>query len=97
MTPRFDWNEIKARHNQRKHGVSFNEASSVFFDENGVLIHDPDHSDNEDRYILLGMSANLRLLVVCHTYREEDRLIRLISARLADPAEQLHYGSQNRL
>ncbi len=88
----FDWDPAKARSNQRKHGVSFIEASSAFFDENGVLIHDPDHSEQEDRYLLLGMSAKLRLVVVSHTYRENDRVIRLISARLADSTERRQYG-----
>jgi uncharacterized DUF497 family protein len=94
MVLRFDWDTNKARRNQKNHGVSFNEASSVFFDENAVLIHDPDHSVEEDRYLLLGMSAKLRLLVVVHTYREEDSLIRLISARLAESDEREHYGSR---
>ncbi len=92
----FDWDPAKARINQQKHGVSFIEGSSAFFDENGILIHDPDHSDQEDRYLLIGMSAKLRLVVVSHTYRENDRVIRLISARKADSAERRQYGRSKR-
>lgn len=88
----FDWDPAKARSNQRKHRVSFGEASSAFFDENGILIHDPDHSEQEERYLLIGISAKLRVVVVSHTYRENDRVIRLISARLADPTERRQYG-----
>ena len=71
---------------------SFEEARSVFFDENGILIHDPDHSEQEDRYLMLGMSAKARLLVVSHTYRNNDHAIRLISAWLATPQEHNQYG-----
>ena len=92
MLIRFDWDPHKNRLNQKKHGISFEEASSVFFDENGLLIHDPDHSELEDRYILIGMSVKLRHVVVIHTYREDDRVIRLISARAATPGEQHPYG-----
>ena len=96
MDIRFDWDPAKDRKNQRKHGVSFAEASSVFFDEKGILIHDPDHSDQEDRYLLLGMSAKLSLLVVSHTYRDDDRMIRLISAWVATPQERQQYGRTTR-
>ncbi len=96
MDIRFDWDPAKDRRNQRKHGVSFAEASSVFFDEKGILIHDPDHSDQEDRYLLLGMSAQLRFLVVSHTYRDDDQKIRLISAWLATPQERYQYGRRIR-
>jgi uncharacterized DUF497 family protein len=92
MGLQFDWDPAKARSNQRKHGVSFVEGSSIFFDEDGILIHDPDHSDEEDRFLLIGMSAKLRLLVVSHTYRENDSVIRLISARLAISDERQQYG-----
>ena len=91
MDIHFDWDPAKDRKNQRKHGVSFVEASSVFFDEKGILIHDPDHSEEEDRYLLLGMSAKLRLLVVSHTYRDDDQKIRLISAWHATPQERHQY------
>jgi uncharacterized protein len=90
---RFAWDEAKAEENRRKHGVTFEEAATVFADENGRLKHDPDHSQEEDRFILLGFSAMLRLLLVCHAYRENDEMIRLISARKATPMERKQYGS----
>ena len=90
---RFAWDEAKAEENQRKHGVTFEEASTVFADENGRLKHDPDHSQEEDRFLLLGFSAKLRLLIVCHAYRENDEVIRIISARKATPNERKQYGS----
>jgi len=90
---RFAWNEAKAIENRRKHGVTFEEAVTVFGDENARLMHDPDHSLREDRFILLGFSAKLRLLLVCHAYRENDELIRIISARKATPNERKQYGS----
>jgi uncharacterized DUF497 family protein len=90
---RFAWDETKAVENRRKHGVTFEEASTVFADENGRLKHDPDHSQEEDRLILLGFSAKLRLLIVCHADRENDEVIRIISARRATPSERKQYGS----
>ena len=90
---RFAWNQAKAAENLRKHGVSFEEASTVFADENARLKHDPDHSQEEDRFILLGLSAKLRWLTVCHAYREKDEVIRIISARRATPNERKQYGS----
>ena len=90
---RFAWDEGKAEDNRRKHGVAFEEAATVFADENGRLKHDPDHSQEEDRFILLGFSAKLRLLLVCHAYRENDEVIRIISARKATPNERKQYGS----
>ena len=89
---RFDWDPKKNRENRRDHGVSFEEAETAFADEHGLLMADPDHSEDEDRFILLGLSAILRLLVVCHTYREEDEVIRLISARTADRSERRQYS-----
>jgi len=89
---RFDWDPKKNRENQRDHKVSFGEAETVFADEHGLLMADPDHSEDEDRFILLRLSPTLRLLVVCHTYRQEDEVIRLISARKADRSERAHYG-----
>ena len=89
---RFDWAPDKARKNLRKHGVALEEACTIFGDENGILIHDPDHSHTEDRYLLLGMSAKTRLLVVSHTYRDEDRMIRIISAWIAARKERQQYG-----
>jgi len=87
----FLWDEKKSKTNQKKHGVSFEEAKSVFADEYGRLIPDPDHSEDEDRFILLGVSHQVRLLMVCHCYREEDGVIRIISARKADKAETKQY------
>ena len=89
---RFEWNPDKDRQNQRKHGVSFLEACTIFGDENGILIHDPDHSEEEDRFLLLGMSARPRLLVVSHTYRDQDRVVRIISAWKVTPQERRQYG-----
>ena len=72
----------------------FEEASSAFADEHGLLLPDPDHSETEDRFILLGLSANIRLLVVVHAFRDEEDVIRIISARKADRKESRHYGAQ---
>jgi uncharacterized DUF497 family protein len=88
---RFEWDEKKHSLNKRKHGLSFTEAQTVFADENGLLLDDPDHSHDEDRLILLGLSSNLRLLVVSHTYREDNTTIRIISARKATRSEQEQY------
>ena len=90
---RFAWDRAKARENVEKHGVSFEEASSVFADENARLKLDPEHSQTEDRFLLLGFSAKLRMLIVCHAYRENDEVIRIISARRATPNERRQYGS----
>ena len=87
----FTWDEKKNRANRRKHGVTFEEAQSAFFDEHAKVYFDPDHSDDEDRFILLGVSYRLRSLVVCHCYRENDMEIRIISARKADKREQEDY------
>ncbi|HEU4484689.1 MAG TPA: BrnT family toxin [Povalibacter sp.] len=87
----FEWDERKNRANRKKHGVSFEEARSAFLDENARVIPDPEHSEEEDRFILLGLSASLRILVVCHCYREEESVIRIISARKADREEQRQY------
>jgi len=88
---RFEWNDRKAATNLKKHGVSFEEAKSVFFDERAKLIDDPDHSDDEERFVLLGMSGALRLLLVCHCYRSEGNVIRIISARKAISKESKSY------
>lgn len=87
----FDWDEQKNRENTRKHGVSFEEAQTVFLDENAVRFHDPEHSGTEDRFLILGTSLKSRTLVVCHCYRDEERVIRLISARKANRKEQNDY------
>lgn len=88
----FEWNSRKASSNQRKHGVSFDEAQSAFLDENARLMTDPEHSGDEERYVLLGLSTRLRLLVVCHCYRKQDGVIRIISARRADKSERNQYA-----
>jgi len=88
----FSWDDRKDRDNQRKHGVSFAEGSTAFADENARLKHDPDHSQDEDRFILLGFSAKLRLLVVAHAYRQSETEVRIISARKATRNERKQYG-----
>jgi len=88
---RFEWDPHKNLENQRKHGVSFDDAQTVFLDENALLIHDPDHSDEEDRFVLPGLSAKVLLLAVCHCYRKSDEVIRIISARKATRNEQKRY------
>jgi uncharacterized protein len=87
----FDWDSQKARINEQKHGISFIEAQTVFYDENARLRYDSDHSLDEERYILLGISSSFRLLVVCHVYREEQDIIRIISARKATKKEAQQY------
>jgi uncharacterized protein len=87
----FEWDPGKATLNERKHGVSFQEAQSVFSDDRARLIDDPDHSEHEERFILLGLSSNLRVLVVVHCYRASANVIRIISARRATREEQRHY------
>ena len=88
---RFEWDPKKAAGNLRKHGVSFEDAQTAFADENAKLIDDPDHSEEEDRFVLLGLSSSLRLLVVCHCYRSEGNVIRIISARKAEWNERSSY------
>jgi uncharacterized protein len=88
---RFDWDLRKARANRAKHGVSFEEAKTVFLDENARVIPDPDHV-GEDRFVILGLSVQLKILVVCHCYRQADRVIRIISARKADKSERSQYA-----
>ena len=87
----FEWDENKNHANIQKHKISFNEAKTVFYDEKARLIADPEHSNSEDRFIILGMSHKARLLVVIHTYKEQDELIRIISARKATKNESKHY------
>jgi uncharacterized DUF497 family protein len=90
----FEWDEKKHSLNKRKHGTSFVEAQTVFADENGLILHDPDHSHEEDRYVLLDLSSRLRILVVSHTYRKDDGIIRIISARKATHSEQEQYWNR---
>ena len=88
---RFDWDEKKNRSNQRKHGVSFEEAQSVFFDEDAREFPDPDHSEAEARFLLVGRSVLLRILLICHCFREQSDVIRIISARKATGKERKVY------
>ena len=94
---RFTWDPAKAKANLRKHTVSFEEAKTVFYDEEALLINDPDHSESEDRFVLLGMSAMPRVLLVVHSYRDDDRTIGLISARKARAAERVIYDGRRKL
>jgi uncharacterized DUF497 family protein len=89
---RFDWDPDKAASNLKKHGISFEEARTVFFDENALQFFDSSHSVSEDRFIMLGMSSQANILVVCHCERDGGNTVRLISARKATQSESLHYG-----
>jgi uncharacterized protein len=91
---RFEWDETKNRENRRRHAVSFEEAQTVFLDENAVRFYDPDHSTDEDRFLMLGISSRLRVLIVCHCYRASDTVIRIISARKADKQEEADYWNE---
>ena len=92
---RFEWDTQKATANLAKHGVAFSEALTAFSDDTGLVIDDPDHSAEEDRFILLGLSSELRLLVVVHCFRENGQVIRLISARRANRRERDQYKVRN--
>ncbi len=91
---RFESDPEKNRQNRRKHGVTFEEAETVFADEYGLFMADPDHSDDEDRFVLLGLSSGLRTLVVCHCYRKADDVVRIFSARKADASERALYNQR---
>ena len=91
---RFEWHPAKNRANRRKHGVSFEEAETVFADEHALLIDDPDHSATEARFVLLGLSVRFRVLLVVHSYRESDAVIRIISARRASKPERRRYDER---
>ena len=88
---RFTWDKSKSKANQKKHGISFEEAQTVFFDENAIEFFDPDHSQSEDRFLLLGLRSSLRIVAVSHCYRKNESLIRIISARKATKKEQKVY------
>lgn len=88
---RFDWDEKKNNTNQKKHGVSFEEAQTVFFDEQAIEFDDPDHSEKEARFLILGKSFRLRVLIVCHCFRVSESVIRIISARKATRKERYYY------
>ena len=88
---KFEQDARKAAANEKIHGISFDEARTVFFDENAKLIDDPDHSDDDERFVLLGLSCSLKVVLVCHCYREEGNVIRIISARKASTHESKQY------
>ncbi len=87
----FEWDNKKEKANIKKHGVSFGEARMAFFDENAIQFIDPDYSEDEDRFILLGVSHKLRVLAVCHCFRKSETVIRIFSARKADKDEEVEY------
>ena len=91
---RFEWDPRKNSENLRKHRVSFEEAETVFTDEHALLIDDPEHSTTEDRFILLGLSARFRVLVVAHSDEEDDEVVRIISARRATKPERGRYDER---
>lgn len=88
---RFEWDLQKDLTNQKKHGVSFEEASTVFGDVNALVISDPEHSEDEERFVILGFSLQANLLVVCHCCRASESVIRIISARKATSRESRQY------
>jgi len=88
----FIWDEDKNQKNIVAHNISFEEAKTVFYDPSARIVYDPDHSKDEDRFVILGLSKSLNLLVVCHCYKENDKIIRIISARKATAKEQKQYG-----
>ncbi len=87
----FSWDDKKNEANKIKHGVSFDEAKTVFYDENAIRYFDPDHSDDEDRFLIVGVRQRLRILIVCHCFREEGSIIRIISARKGTKREEENY------
>ncbi len=88
---KFEWDSVKAASNKKKHGVSFEEAQSVFYDEFAVQFFDDENSMSEDRFLMLGSSSEARLLIVCHCERDQGHVIRIISARKATKNESMHY------
>lgn len=90
----FEWDKKKDNSNIKKHGVSFDEAKTAFYDEYAIQFYDPEHSKDENRFLLLGTSFKLNALVVCHCFREEEKIVRIISARIADKKEQKVYWSE---
>lgn len=89
---RFEWDKNKNIINQKKHKISFKEAVTVFYDIRAIVIGDPDHSEDEDRFIILGLSKRANLLIVCHYHRNSDEVIRIISARKATRTESEQYN-----
>jgi len=92
----FEWDQRKEKSNIKKHHLSFKDAHTAFYDENAIQFYDPDHSDEEERFILLGLSFKSQVLVVCHCFRESETVIRIISARKADRDEELAYWMERR-
>lgn len=90
-TIKFEWDKNKNEVNKKKHKISFEEAKTVFYDEAALLIDDPEHSKEEERFIILGLSNQTKLLVVCHCYRASETVIRIISARKATKTESKQY------
>ncbi len=88
---KFEWDDQKAKSNLKKHGVSFEEARSVFYDDNAIQFFDSENSESEDRFLMLGLSYNSGILLVCHCEREKGEVIRIISARKATAKERKHY------
>lgn len=95
MDIKFEWDVAKATSNKKKHKISFDEAKTVFFDEKAIVIHDPEHSEDEERFVILGISAIARILVVCHCFRQKESAIRIISARKATKKESIQYHGGN--
>jgi uncharacterized protein len=91
MDLKFEWDTAKAVSNKKKHKITFDEAKTVFFDENAIVIHDPEHSEDEERFVILGISTVAHILVVCHCFRQKDSVIRIISARKATKKESMQY------
>ena len=93
---RFDWDKRKNKANFKKHGISFEEAQDVFFDEEAIVYDDPNHSNEEDRFLIIGSSFKLRVLLVCHCFRPDKSAIRIISARKATSKERFFYDRKGR-
>ncbi len=93
---KFEWDKKKDKSNAKKHGITFEEAQTVFYDEHAIQFFDPEHSEEEDRFLLLGTSFKSKTLVVCHCFREEEAKVRIISARKADKDEQQVYWSERK-
>jgi uncharacterized DUF497 family protein len=90
------WDSKKNTANKKKHGVSFDEAKTVFYDEASIRYFDPDHSDDEERFLMVGLSRKLRIIVVCHCFKEDDSVIRIISARKATKGEEDAYWRERK-
>ncbi|MDE1921118.1 MAG: BrnT family toxin [Candidatus Omnitrophica bacterium] len=91
---RFDWDKSKAALNKKRHGISFDEAITIFYDDDALEFHDPDHSDREDRFLIVGLSFKTRILIVSHCVKEAGSAIRIISARKATKQEAQRYWEE---